>query len=221
MIITIDGPAGSGKSTVSRAVAAALGFIYVDTGAMYRAVALAARRQGVAPDDDQGLAGLCERIALEFRTVAGAPHMFLDGRDVEQAIRTSEASMAASKVSARPAVRRAMVGLQRRMGAAGGVVMEGRDIGTNVFPDAEVKLFLIADDNVRARRRNLELRQRGIVEDLQATLDKMRERDADDAGRELAPLRRAADAVELDTSELTLDQVIQAVLRIVASARKK
>ncbi|MDP8254115.1 MAG: (d)CMP kinase [Candidatus Alcyoniella australis] len=220
-VVAIDGPSGAGKSTVSRSVARSLGFTYIDTGAMYRAVALAAQRAAIAEHDDQGLSALCSEINLYFKPVRDGQHIVLNGEDVERLIRTPEISLAASAVSARPAVRRAMVDLQRRMGAAGGVVMEGRDIGSHVFPDAEVKIFLCASALVRAQRRNCELAGRGIDEDLSATLEQMRKRDADDSSRELAPLIRVADAHELDTTELSLEQVIGRVLEIVEQARKK
>ena len=220
MIIAIDGPSGSGKSTISRMAAAKLGYTYIDTGAMYRAVALAALRAGLDIEDDAGLEKLCLDLDLQFGMVGDKQHIFLNGEDVEELIRTPEISMAASAVSARRPVRLAMVDLQRRIGRSGSVVMEGRDIGTNVFPEADVKIFLDASDGVRAQRRNKELLERGVAEDAEETLAKMKKRDAADSGRELAPLLQADDAVSLDTSALGLEEVFEAVLHIIEEAEK-
>jgi cytidylate kinase len=200
MVVAIDGPAGAGKSTVARTLARELGFTYLDSGAMYRCVALAAARQGVAAAEVAG--GL--RISLHHG-------VRLNGEDVSAAIRTPEISEAASRAAADPAVRRAMVAEQRRLLEAGDWVAEGRDIGTVVWPQAEVKVFLTADPAERARRRAAEL---GL--ELQQVLDEQARRDERDRAREHSPLRPAEDAVLLDTTELGIDEV---VARIAALAR--
>jgi cytidylate kinase len=217
-IVAIDGPAGAGKSTVARALARRLGFVYVDTGALYRAVGLAAGRAGVATDDDAGLAALLPRLRLELRTdPAGATTVLLDGEDVSAAIRTPTASAAASAVSARAPVRAGLLDLQRRLAGGGGAVLEGRDIGTVVFPDAEVKVFLTASDAERARRRHAELAARGQEIPFAQVLEEQRRRDHDDASRALAPLRAAPDAVELVTDGLDAGAVVDRLAGLVAA----
>jgi cytidylate kinase len=211
-VVAIDGPAGAGKSTLARRVAARLGYLYIDTGAMYRAVAVAALRAGIALDDAWKL----EQLALgcEIELTADA-RVWLNGTDVSEAIRQPEASQASSKVSAVAGVRRAMVAQQRRLGATHSVVMEGRDIGSVVFPDAQVKVFLDADPAARAARRVAELRQKGIPVDPAEVEREMRERDERDRNRAEAPLRQAPGAVYLDSTPLAPDQVEEAILRIV------
>jgi len=219
-IVAIDGPAGAGKSTVARRLAARLGFTLVDTGALYRAVALAATERGVAWDDDEALARLCAAIEVRLETSAeGATRVLLDGRDRSADIRTPEMSRGASAVSARGPVRAALLGLQRDLGRAGGVVLEGRDIGTVVFPDAELKIFLTASPEERARRRAAELRARGIDVDEAETLREVIARDAQDSGRAIAPLRRADDAVEVDSTGVDVGDLVERLARL-ASARK-
>ncbi|MBB4664678.1 (d)CMP kinase [Conexibacter arvalis] len=203
MVVAIDGPAGAGKSSVARAVAQALGFTYLDTGAMYRSVGLAAERDGVAP----GVAAERARIELGERVL-------LDGEDVTEAIRTPEASEAASRAAADPAVRKALVAQQRRIVADGDWVAEGRDIGTVVAPDAAVKVFLTASPEERARRRAAQ-----IGADVATVLAEQAIRDERDANREHDPLAAAADAVELDTTGLSLEQVVERVVALVAAAR--
>jgi cytidylate kinase len=205
MIVTIDGPAGSGKSTVARALAARLGFEFLDTGAMFRAVALAARRAGVAWDDHAGLGELVERIRIEMM----AGQVLLDGEDVSGPIRTAEIGGGASEVGASPAVRPRLAELQRRIAAGRDMVCEGRDQGTVVFPDAGCKFFLVADAEERLRRRAADLEARGQTVDLEALRRGQAERDQRDAGRDIAPLKQADDAVLLDSTGLTAEQVVE------------
>jgi len=214
--IAIDGPAGSGKSTVAKRVAEALNYIYVDTGAMYRAVTLAALRKGVSMDDGEGLTELSAGIQLEFRpTEEGKGYrLYMDGEDVHEEIRSLEVTNNVSFVAAVAGVRRNLVRLQQSLTSGGGVVMEGRDIGTVVMPDAEVKVFLTASVAARTRRRLLELQAKGIMvneEELQASIIR---RDAIDSGREVDPLRPAPDSFELDTTELNIDQVVERILAL-------
>jgi CMP/dCMP kinase len=206
-IVAIDGPAGAGKSTVARQLAQRLGFSMIDTGAIYRSVALAAQRQGVAWDDDQGLRDLLERdLELEFRD----DRVLLCGEDVTEDIRTPEMSRGASVVSARPVVRQKLLGLQRHLGRAApaGAVLEGRDIGTIVFPQAEVKFYLTATDEARALRRHVELSEKGMSIDLAEVLSDQRRRDKDDTERAIAPLKPAGDAIVIDTTGLDLAEVV-------------
>ncbi len=214
VVVAIDGPAGSGKSTIARRVAEKLGFVYIDTGAMYRAVALLALRSGIGLTDADRLEPLAREAEIEFEP--GSPRVFLNGEDVTAAIRQPAVSPAASKVSAIPGVRRALVEKQRRMAALSNVVMEGRDIGTVVFPAAAVKVYLDATPEIRARRRVLELQSKGIPVDPEQTAREIRERDERDSTRADSPLVRAADAVLTDTTGMTVEQVEETVLRIVA-----
>lgn len=209
MVIAIDGPAGAGKSTVARAVAGELGFTYLDSGAMYRCVALAALRDGVDLDDGDAVGALAERLEIGF----DGPRVLLGERDVTDEIRTPEVTTASSRASVHPRVRAAMVDRQRQLIGDGRYVAEGRDIGTVVSPDSPLKVFLTASDEERARRRAAE-----TGEDFDAVLEAQRRRDARDTGREHGALRPAEDAVELDTTGLTLDEV---VARIVALARER
>lgn len=203
MVVAIDGPAGAGKSTVARAVAEALGFTYLDTGAMYRSVALASLDSGASP------AQLAEAMTIEF-----GDRVLLDGRDVTEAIRSPAVTDAASRVAADPAVREALVRKQRAMLRSGDWVAEGRDIGTVVAPDAEVKVFLTADERERARRRAVQ-----IGSDVESVLADQARRDSRDAGREHGPLLRAADAFELDTTGLEPDAVVEQIVARVLSPR--
>lgn len=206
--IAIDGPAGAGKSTVARRLAAKLGFVYIDTGAMYRAIALWALRLGVSTSDNHRLEQLASEARIEF--AAGSQAVLLNGEDVTEAIRAPEIADAASKVSQIPAVRRALVARQRQMGAEASVVMEGRDIGSVVFPDAAVKIFLDADAQTRAARRARELDMPA-----NAVSAEMEERDRRDRTRAEAPLVQAPDAVYVDTTGLSIEEVEAALLKIV------
>jgi len=211
-VVTIDGPSGAGKTTVSKRLAEATGWIRVDTGAMYRAVALAAHRCGVPWDEPVRLGEVARGLDLSFRTVAGATRVFLSGEDVTEAIRTPEISMGSSAVSAHGPVREALVAKQREMAREGGVVLEGRDTGTVVFPDAEVKFFLDAAAAVRARRRYLESSPPGAQPFEEVLRDVLR-RDVQDSTREHSPLRVADGAAYIDTTTMTVDEVVGEMLR--------
>jgi cytidylate kinase len=213
VVIAIDGPSGAGKSTVARALAARLGFVYIDTGAMYRAVALWAATAGVSADDVHKLEQLAREAEIAFEP--GSQRVFLNGDDVTQPIRTPEISALASRVSTIPGVRRALVEKQRELGAGGSVVMEGRDIGTVVFPDADVKIFLDAPSMVRAARRNIELEAQGQGVNFQRTAHDLAERDGRDRTRAEAPLVQAPDAIYIDSAGLTAPEVVEAVLKVV------
>jgi cytidylate kinase len=214
-IIAIDGPSGVGKSTLSKLLASELGFVNLDTGAMYRAVALAAARRGIDPDDAAALGRLADGAVIEFVRDAGSERVRLDGEDVSAAIRTPEISLLTSKVSACPTVREALVRKQQAFCAQGGFVLEGRDIGTVVCPAAEVKFFLVASAAERGRRRFLELQAKGVAVDLAKTVAEVEARDCADSNRTHSPLCRAADAVEIDTTERGIDQVLAEMLRII------
>lgn len=218
MIIAIDGPAGSGKSTTARAVADRLGFRYLDTGAMYRAAALAFKNAGISPASDSA-SSLVETMRIDVRYSGGKTSVRLDGADVTDLIRRPDVSSIVSEVARIPAVRERLVSEQRRMArefiAGGeGVVLDGRDIGTHVFPDADVKVFVVAEDNVRAARRMSELRSQGVGSTYEEVLSEIRHRDRLDSTRTLAPLRRAEDAVEIDTTDLSIDRQVEIVEQI-------
>ncbi len=216
MIVAIDGPAGAGKSTVARRVAEHLGCIRLDTGAIYRAVALAATRAAIPTSDGSGLAALVDGLDLAFE----GRSVMLAGEDVSAAIRTPEMSAAASAYSAVPEVRAGLLGLQRRVGAATDAVVDGRDIGTVVFPDAEVKIFLTATAEARAGRRFLELQQNGEAAELATVLAEIRTRDHNDSTRAVAPLRQADDAVLVDTTHLDLEGAVAACVAVVESSAR-
>lgn len=222
LIVAIDGPAGAGKSTVSKILARRLDFTLVDTGAIYRCVALKARRQGIALDDDARLETLLQGVKVSFRVEEEINHVFLEGEDVSDEIRTPENSLAASQVSSRPVVRNHLLDLQRRLAlsATHGAILEGRDIGTVVFPDADVKIFLFANPEIRARRRFEELFQKGTEKPIDQVLDEQNRRDREDSQREVAPLKPAADAVQMDSTELPLSEVVQRIEDLVQSRRR-
>ncbi|HET8548506.1 MAG TPA: (d)CMP kinase [Bryobacteraceae bacterium] len=213
IVVAIDGPAGAGKSTVARRVADALGFVYIDSGAMYRAVALWALRRGVSDSDMHRLEQLAREADIAFRP--GAATVLLNGEDVTEAIRLPEISAVASRVAAVSAVRRALVDKQRLMAAENSVVMEGRDIGTVVFPEAKVKIFLDAEPVVRTGRRVEELRGRGTPVNSETAARDIAERDCRDSTRPESPLMQAPDAMYLDSSRLSVDEVVEQVLRTV------
>jgi cytidylate kinase len=222
-VVAIDGPSGAGKSTVAREVARRLGLLYLDTGALYRAVGWKAGREGIDPADPEAMAALCRRMEVTvFQGTLGETRVRVDGEDVTGAIRSQEVAALASAVSALPCVRERLLGLQREAGARGGVVLDGRDIGTVVFPDADLKIFLDASPEVRAARRRDELAARGELADPERDypriLAEVRGRDAADRGRALAPLVRAPDAVLLDTTGMTLETVIARVCDLVRQA---
>ena len=218
IIIAVDGFSSCGKSTFAKAIAARLGYIFIDTGAMYRAVTLYALRHGAIRSgivDEQAVVGLLDRIDITFRVnpERGASDIYVNGDLVEGQIRTIEVSNCVSAVSAIPEVRRKLVAMQQEMGRRRGVVMDGRDIGTVVFPDAELKIFMTADPAVRARRRYDELTAKGERVTLEEIERNVRERDAADMSRAVSPLRRADDAVELDNSHMTVDEQMEWLMR--------
>ena len=213
--VSIEGPSGAGKSTVARAAAARLGYVYVDTGAMYRAIGLAVCRRGIAEEDTAGIIAVLPEIRLAITYQNGAQHVVLNGEDVSEAIRTPEIARYASKVSAVPAVRQFLLDVQRGMAENGNILMDGRDIGTVILPQAQVKIFLTASVEARAERRYLELCEKGQAVTREQVAADIAERDRQDMTRAIAPLRQAEDAVLLDTSALTLEESIQAVLRII------
>lgn len=210
--IAIDGPAGAGKSTIARAVAEKLGYIYVDTGALYRAVGLHALRLGIGTRDAAAVQAALADLCVQLRFVDGEQRVLLQGEDVSQAIRTPEASMAASDVSAIPAVRDFLFDLQRDIAAQNNCIMDGRDIGTVVLPKAQVKFFLSASAEERARRRHLDLLKKDPSVRYEDVLNEMNLRDANDSGRAVAPLKRAPDAIAVDTTEMDLQQSIAYIL---------
>jgi cytidylate kinase len=214
LIIAIDGPVGSGKSTLARRVAEMMGYVYIDTGAMYRALALKALRRGLSLDATDQLVALARETRIDLRAQNGTQRVILDGEDVTTAIRTPEVSQAASKVAVVPGVRKVLVAEQRRAGEQGGVVMEGRDIGSVVFPDAGLKIFLTASPEVRAERRWREHQQKGEAIDLSRTLEEIRERDQRDRERSTSPLVRALDAVVVDSTAMEPEEVARLVVML-------
>jgi cytidylate kinase len=213
IIVAIDGPAGAGKSTVAKRLAKELGYTYMDTGAMYRAFALKARRDGIDLEKEDALRSALAGTGVELMEKDGQQKVLLDGRDVTTEIRTPEMSQWASKISALKPVRERMVELQRAMGARGGIVVEGRDIGTVVFPNAEVKIFLTARPEERGRRRFAELKGQGKEVTLEETLGEMKQRDHRDQDRDVAPLRQADDAVAVDSTGMSVDQVVETIMK--------
>ena len=213
--VAIDGPSGAGKSSLARRLAAELGYIYVDTGAMFRAVGLYALRAGRDPRDADAVTALLPQITLRLEVSAGAQRIYLNGEDVSEAIRAEQVGMAASAVAVHPAVRTFLLEQQRAVAAASNVLMDGRDIGTVVLPDATVKVFLTASPEARAQRRQKELLDKGLPADYGTVLADIRQRDYQDSHRDAAPLRRAENAVLLDTSELDFSQSYAALRDIV------
>lgn len=221
LIIAIDGPSGAGKSTISKLLAQRLDYIHLDTGAMYRCVALAAMEQGIDPGDQESLGVLAHHLKIEFIPTPAGDLIFLDGKDVSTAIRTPEVSLLTSKVSTAQQVRAALVSLQRRLGEMGGVVLEGRDIGTVVFPRAQVKFFLNATATERGRRRYDELVAKGVNVTLQQTISEVVARDTADSEREHAPLLQADDAIVIDSTNLSIDEVLTNMISIIQAHRKE
>ncbi len=220
LIVAIDGPSGAGKSTLSKRLAISLGYMNIDTGAMYRAVALAASRKKVDLTDKDALGRLAREITIDFIRHESGERVLLEGEDVSGLIRTPEISLLTSKISACVGVRKAMVELQRQRGAAGGVVLEGRDIGTVVFPQAEVKFFLSASAQERGRRRYEELKAKGISVELAQTIDEVIARDAADSAREHAPLIQAEDALVIDSTVMTIEEVLWEMTAVVQRRRR-
>lgn len=220
-IVAIDGPAGAGKSTAARLLAFQFDFVLIDTGALYRSLAMMAMEREISLNDGPALAALCDSLKFQFgkleRTASGIPRLriWVNGSEVTDLIRTPELGLAASQVSKHPEVRDALLEVQRAFGRDGGIVMEGRDIGTVIFPHAEIKFYLTASVDSRARRRHEELTQQGIEISLEQIKKETQARDEQDMRREVAPLRQASDAVLIDSSHLTLDQVVAEMASIV------
>ncbi len=210
--IAIDGPAGAGKSTIAKLVAAKLGFIYVDTGAMYRAMAFYFLENGIQPEDETRVSAICRQIDISLRYQDGVQQVILNGRDVSGKIRTEAVGNAASVVSAYRAVRQALLALQQNLAKTSNVIMDGRDIGTCVLPHAQTKIYLTASSHVRAIRRYKELTEKGQMCNLEEIEQDIIDRDYRDMHREIAPLTQAADAVLLDSSEMTIDQVVDGII---------
>ena len=219
--VAIDGPAGAGKSTIAKTAAQKLNFVYVDTGAIYRTVGLAAKRNGYAADDRTSVVAMLPSLAIDMRYVDGVQKMFLNDEDVSEAIRTPEASYFASNVAAMPEVRTYLMDMQRNMATRYNVLMDGRDIGTVVLPNANLKIFLTASAEERARRRFVQLQEKGTVQPYEEVLADIIERDKRDSERETAPLKQAEDAILLDTSDLNQEESIQAVIDLIEARLKE
>lgn len=218
--IAIDGPASSGKSTVAKIIAKDLGYIYTDTGAMYRSITYLAVKHQVAFDDEAGLVALIEKYPITFSQTTSGQAVFCDGEEVTQAIRNNEVTHNVSEVSAHEEVRKRLVAQQQKIAEAGGVVMDGRDIGTQVLPNAEVKIFLVASVDERAERRYKENIAKGIATDLATLKEEIKQRDYLDSHREVSPLKQAADATLIDTTGMSIQDVVAAIETIVAATLK-
>jgi len=211
LVIAVDGPSGAGKSTISKALSRRLGYLEIDTGAMYRAMAWLARESGLDLENHEAVVSLSSQAEVELTLDNGTTRVLANGNDVTTLIRTPDISMLTSKISALKPVRDAMLSLQRKMGAKGGVVLDGRDIGTVVFPDAELKFFLSASAEERGRRRFLELQGKGVQATLEETIKDVMQRDKQDMEREIAPLRQADDAILIDSTGKSIEQVVAAM----------
>ena len=216
--IAIDGPSGAGKSSAAKLAAAKLGFIYVDTGAMYRAIGVAALRRGIDTQDKDGVIAMLPELEISLAFIEGEQHVLLNGEDVSREIRLPQASMAASHVSALPEVRAFLLDLQRRLAAENDCIMDGRDIGTVILPDAGLKIYLTASPEIRAKRRYDELIARGTPQDYDELLQEIIQRDYNDMHRETSPPKQAEDAVLLDSSDLTLEQVVDRICALAKEA---
>jgi len=217
LTIAIDGPVGAGKSTIAKGLADALNILHLDTGATYRALALGVLRAGISPADRAGVEAYCAGAHVSVRLDGRTQRTLLNGEDVTDQLRTPEISAAASAISVYPAVRGRMVALQRRIAEDADIVLDGRDIGTRVLPDARFKFYLDAPEAVRAQRRYLELSQKGFTKDLETVRRELSERDAQDAGRAVDPLRQAEDAIRIDTGTMTQDEVVALLVSIIHS----
>ena len=215
LTIAIDGPSGAGKSTVAKSLAKRLDYVYIDTGAMYRSVALKVKEKGISPEDRSALKELASSLHVTFATEGDQTHVFCDGEDITSAIRTPEISRLASFISKQKEVRKSLVQFQRKMGEEGGVVLEGRDIGTVVFPDADVKFYLDADRDERVRRRYDEMIQRGMEVDFRETKEALVQRDHDDMHRTHSPLKRANDALWIDSTHRSVEEVVEEMVCLV------
>ncbi len=218
--IAIDGPAGAGKSTIAKAAAKELGYIYVDTGALYRSIAYHVMAMGKDVNDRSTVEGLLHDIVPELKYIDGQQHVFVNGEDVSDKIRTPEVSMATSVVSAIPRVRDFLFNLQQKIAAENNVIMDGRDIGTVVLPNADLKIFLTASPEARAERRHKELSQKGNAPAYEQVLSDIIKRDREDSTRKIAPLKQAADAVLLDTTDMTLDEATEKIIEMISKVHK-
>lgn len=219
MRVAIDGPAGAGKSSIAKAVSKKLGFVYIDTGAMYRAVGVYAIENGIEINAENFTDEVLDKIKIDIAYVDGTQRIYLLGEDVSQRIREADVSIAASNVAVIPAVRLKLVELQRTLAEKTSVIMDGRDIGTYVLPDAEVKIFLTASSDVRAKRRLLEMQEKGMEADFETVKRDIEYRDKNDSEREFAPLRKAEDAILVDTSDMTIEQVIDRIIEIIEEGK--
>lgn len=213
LVIAIDGPAASGKSTTAKLVARRLGYLHLDTGAMYRAITLQVLRQGLSADDGEKIADVARRVSVRLEKTGDGNRVLLDGEDVTEEIRSPRISRAVSAVSSHPEVRSVLVAQQRTLAAQGGVVLEGRDIGTVVLPRADLKIFMVADVAERAKRRRADLEKAGNPADEETIVRELTERDNKDSTRATSPLRKAEDAIELDTSQLTIEQQVEFIVQ--------
>lgn len=221
MTIAIDGPSGAGKSTVAKSLAKRLGYLYIDTGAMYRSVALKAKEKGILSEDKLAIGQLASSLPITFITDGEHTRVLCDGEDVSEAIRTPEISRLASAISKQKELREILVQRQREMGKEGGIILEGRDIGTTVFPDAEVKFYLDAGGEERVKRRYREMRQKGFEVDLETTRKELMERDDHDMHRDHSPLKRAEDAIFIDSTHRSVKEVVEEMVRMVRAKVKK
>jgi len=215
LTVAIDGPSGAGKSTVARSLARRLGYVYIDTGAMYRSLALRVKGRGVSPEDELALKRLALSLHIRFATEGEETRVFCEGEDITGAIRTPEISRLASSISKQKGVREALVQMQREMGKEGGVVLEGRDIGTVVFPDADVKFYLDAESNERIKRRYDEMIEKGVKVDLEETREELLQRDYNDTHRVHSPLKKATDAVLVDSTHRSVEEVVEEMVRVI------
>ncbi len=219
--IAIDGPAGAGKSTIAKIVAKRLNFTYMDTGAMYRAMGIAFDENGISPDDIEAVCRLIESIDISIKYKDGIQHIYLNGRDVSDEIRTEHAGNMASVVSSLSTVREKLVELQRKLSDSMDVVMDGRDIGTVVLPNADLKIYMVADVDTRAKRREAQLREKGETPDIKQVEEDLKARDYQDMNRAVSPLKKADDAVYLDTSDMTIDEVAAKIINLKETAEKR
>ncbi|MBN2517114.1 MAG: (d)CMP kinase [Deltaproteobacteria bacterium] len=220
LIITVDGPAAAGKSTVSKVLSQRISYIYLDTGALYRAFAYKASGYGILPDDERNLSELCEKMRVSLMRIDGDMSILVNGEDVTQKIRTEQIGFLASKISAVPAVRKALLSLQREAGEKGGIIAEGRDMGTVVFPYADLKFFLDADVRERVQRRYLEMLEKGDNADFEEVRMSLIQRDQQDMSREISPLRQTDDSIFIDTTTLSVEEVVETMAGIIEKAIK-
>ncbi len=215
LTIAIDGPSGAGKSTVAKALGKRLGYVYIDTGAMYRSVALRVREKGISPEDESALKELVSSLHITFTMEGDQTHVFCNGEDITSAIRTPEISRLASSISKQKEIRKSLVQIQRKMGKEGGVILEGRDIGTVVFPDADVKFYLDAESDERVRRRYHEMVQQGVKVDFKETKEELVQRDHNDMHRIHSPLKKANDALLIDSTDRSVEEVVEEMVCLV------